>query len=100
MTHLSAGPCPRQLPSGLNFEVARDNALVQGVERSHQEAFSWDSSLVNEMRQEYFHSQHPSFNHENTHDFTEVFRHMIKTADLPSSAIYEITEAWSGQDEL
>ena len=52
------------------------------------------------MREEYFWSHCPNFNNENTCDFMEVFWHMIKTADLLGSAIYEITEAWSGQDEL
>ena len=74
--------------------------LYKALTRSHQEVFSQDSSLVNETRKEYFWSHHPSLNHENTHDFTEVFQCMIKTADLLGSAIYEITEAWSGQDEL
>ena len=67
---------------------------------SYQEALSWDSSLVNEMREEYFWSHHPNFNHENTNDFTEVFQHMIKTANLFGSAIFKITEAWLGQGEL
>ena len=68
--------------------------------RSHQEAFSWDSSMVREMRDEYFWSRCPSFNNENTHNFTDVFWCMIETAGLLGSEIYEITEAWSGQDEL
>ena len=74
--------------------------LHKALTRSHQEAFSQDSSLVNEMREEYFQSQHPNFNHENTLDLTEVFWHMSKTADLFGSAIFEITEAWSWGDEL
>ena len=74
--------------------------LSKALTRSHQEAFSQDSSLVNEMREEYFQSHHPNVNHENTRDFTEVFQCMIKTVDLFGSAIFEITEAWFGQDEL
>ena len=70
--------------------------LHKALTRSHQEMFSWDSSLVNEMREEYFQSHHPNFNHENTHELTEVFWHMIRTADLFGSAIFEITEAWLG----
>ena len=34
------------------------------------------------------------------HNCMEVFQHMIKTADLLGSAIYEITGTWSGWDEL
>ena len=60
------------------------------------EAFSW----VNEMREAYFLLHCPNFNQESTHDFSEVFWHMAKTAELFGSAIFKITEAWSGQDEL
>ena len=74
--------------------------LHKALTRSHWQAFSWDSSLVNEMREEYFWSHHPNFSDENTHDFTEVFCCMIKTADVFGSAIFEIAEAWLGQDEL
>ena len=55
---------------------------------------------MNEMREEYFQLHHPNFNHENTHDFSEVFQHMTKTAALFGSAIFKIKEAWLGQDEL
>ena len=80
--------------------MAREMLLHKALTRSHQEVFSWDSSLMNETREEYFRSHHPNFNNENTRDFTEVFWHIIKTANLLGSAIYEIMEAWSGQDEL
>ena len=74
--------------------------LHKTLTRSHLEAFSWDSSLVNETREAYFLLHHPNFNHENTHDFSEVFQCMAKTADLFGSAILQVTEAWSGWDEL
>ena len=74
--------------------------LHKTLTRSHLEAFSWDSSLVNETREEYFWLHHPNLNHENTCDFSEVFWCMTKTADLFGSAIFEITNAWLGQDEL
>ena len=66
--------------------------LHKALTRSCQEAFSWDSSL------QHFRIHHPYFNDENTPDFTEVFWCMTKTADL--LAVFEITDAWSGQDEL
>ena len=37
---------------------------------------------------------------EGTHDLSEVFRHMAKTAKLLGLAIYEIKEVWKGPDEL
>ena len=70
--------------------------LHKALTRSHQEAFSQNSSLVREMREEYFWSHCPNFNNENTRDFTDVFQCMIETTDLLGSAIYKIAEAWSG----
>ena len=51
-------------------------------------------------RETYFLLHHPNFNHENTHDFSEVFQCMAKKADLFGSAIFKITEIWLVQDEL
>ena len=68
--------------------------------RSCQEAFGWDTHLVRKTREEYSRNHCPNFNNENTHDLMVVFSCMIETAGLPSSAIYEIQEAWTGWDEL
>ena len=67
---------------------------------SCQEAFGWDSSLVRKMREEYFRSHCPNFNNKNSCDFTDIFWCMTETTHLLGSAIYEIKEAWTGQDEL
>ena len=74
--------------------------LHKALTRSYQEAFSQDSSLVRETREEYLWSHCPNFNNESIQDFTDIFQCMIETAGLLGSAIYKITEAWSGQDEL
>ena len=37
---------------------------------------------------------------EDTHDLSEVFRHMAKSTKLLGLAIYEIQEVWKGPDEL
>ena len=71
--------------------------LHTALTRSHQKALSQDSSLVNEMREEYFWSHHPNLNHENTRDLTEVFLCMSKTVDLFGSAIFKITEHGEGE---
>ena len=52
------------------------------------------------MREVYFLLYHPYFNQESTCDFSEVFQHMAKTVELFGSAIFKITEAWLGWDEL
>ena len=55
---------------------------------------------MRKMREEYFSSHCPSFNNENSHNFTDIFQCMIKTIGLLGSAIYKIKEAWIGQDKL
>ena len=37
---------------------------------------------------------------EGTHDLSQVFRHMAKSAKLLGLAIYKIQEVWKGPDEL
>ena len=74
--------------------------LHKVLTRSHQEAFGQDTHLVRKTWEEYFRNHSPNFNNENTHDLTDVFQCMTKTAGLLGSTIYEIQEAWTGWDEL
>ena len=67
---------------------------------SCSEAFSWDTSLVRETREEYFKRHSPNFTMEGTYDLSEVFRHMAETAKLLGLTIYKIKEVWKGPDEL
>ena len=68
--------------------------------RSFPEAFSWDTHLVRKTREEHFRNHCPNFNNENTCDLMDIFQCTIETAGLLGSAIYEIQEAWTGQDVL
>ena len=74
--------------------------LHKVLSQSHQKAFGWDSSLVREMKEEYFRSHCPNFNNKNSCDFMDVFQCMTETTGLLGSAIYESKEAWTGHDEL
>ena len=56
--------------------------------------------MVREMREEYFKRHCPNFNGENTHDLSDIFWHMAKTAEPLGSGIYKIKEVWAGPDEL
>ena len=87
-----AGP-----PSSKQPEVT---PLYKDLTPSHLEAFNQDSSLVREMREEYFKRHCPNFTTENTLDLSEVFQHMIITAKLLGSSIYEIKKTWTGLDKL
>ena len=88
---------PKGPPHSKWWEVVPLHKLLT---RSHQEAFSQDSHLVRKRREEYFRSQCPNFNNENSHNFTDIFRCIIETAGLLGSAIYEIKKAWTGQDRM
>ena len=76
-------------PSSKHQEVM---PLYKVLTPSYLEAFNWDSSLVREMREEYFKRHCSNISTENTHDLSEVFWHMIITTELLGSSIYEIKE--------
>ena len=50
--------------------------------QSHQEAFSWDTSLVREVREGYFKRHFPNFTTKNICDLSDIFHHMTQTAKL------------------
>ena len=70
------------------------------LKQSHSEAFSWDSDLVKEVREEYFLKHCYSFILEGTCDHLEIFRQMATNAELLGTFIYEIQAVWTGPDEL
>ena len=70
------------------------------LRQSYSEAFSQDTSLVRAARKEYFKKHSPNFTMDGTHDLSEVFRHMAKSAKLLALTIYKIQEVWKGPDEL
>ena len=74
--------------------------LYKVLTQSCSEAFSQDTSLVRETREEYFKRHSPNFATEGIHDLSKVFRHMAETAKLLGLAIYKIKEVWKGPDEL
>ena len=67
---------------------------------SHEEAFSPDSDLVKEARKEYFLKHSYNFVREGTHNLSEIFREMAKSAKLLATSIYEIQVSWTGPDDL
>ena len=77
---------PKGPPSSKQQEVA---PLHKVLMRSHQEAFGQDSHLVWKTMEEYFRNHCPNFNSKNYCDLMDVFQHMIKTAGLLGSIIYE-----------
>ena len=84
-------------PSSKQWEIP---PLYKVLIWSQSEAFSQDTSLVRETREEYFKRHSPNFTTESTCDLSEVFRHMAETTKLLGLAIYEIKKVWKGPDEL
>ena len=74
--------------------------LYKALTPSLLEVCNQDSSLVREMREEYFKRHCLNFSTENTHDLLEVFWCMIVAAELLGSSIYEIKETWTEPDEF
>ena len=84
-------------PSSKQWEIM---PLHKALTWSCLEVFSQDSSLVREMKEEYFRRHCPNFNTENTCDLSDIFWHMARTAELLGSTFYEIKEVRTGPDEL
>ena len=73
---------------------------LQMVKQSCSEAFSWDSDLVKEAREEYFSKHFYNFTTDGTHNLLEIFRLMAKSVELLGTSIYKIQALWTGLDEL
>ena len=70
------------------------------MSRSHQEAFSRDSRLVQKAREDYYQENHLHFKSKTTYNMADVFLSMIESAGLLCSKIYKIQETWTGWHEL
>ena len=74
--------------------------LHKALSRSHQEAFSRDSKLVQKARQDYYRENCLHFDSETLCNMADIFWNMIESDGLLSSEIHEIKETWTGQSEL
>ena len=84
-------------PSSKQQDVPPWNKVLK---QSCLEAFSQDTDLVKEARKEYFSKHSYRFTMEGTHDLSEVFKWMDKSAELLGTSIHEIQVVWTGLDEL
>ena len=87
----------RRPPSSKQQEVPPWNKVLK---QSHSETFRWDNDLVKEARKEYFLRHSFNSTAEGTHDLSEVFKWMAKSANLLVTSIHEIQAIWMGPDEL
>ena len=55
---------------------------------------------MQKAREEHYKTNCLHFNHETSHDLTNIFLNMITSASLLGSQIYDIQESWEGWSEL
>ena len=67
---------------------------------SHAEAFLWDSSIVKDARTCFFSKHSYDFINDGTHDHSNVFKGLAKSASLLGEVIYENQLSWTRPEEL
>ena len=67
---------------------------------SHMEAFLQDSSIVKDARTCFFSKHLYDFVNDGTHDLSNVFKGLAKSASLFGEVIYEIQLSWTRPEEL
>ena len=82
------------------FKAEGGTLLYKALSRSHQEAFSRDSKLVQKVGEDYYQEKYLHFDSKTSCDMADIIWSVIKSAGLLSSEIHEIKETWTGWSEL
>ena len=93
-------PLQRLLWEAPQPQEVRDLSLVQTLKPSCTKAFSRDSVMVKEARQEFFSKHSYDFTTDGTHDLSRAFRQLAASANLLGTSIYEIQSPWTRPEEL
>ena len=64
------------------------------------QAFLWDSSIIKETRSHFFSNHSYDFINDGTHDLSDIFKELARTAILLGKAIYETQLSWTRPEEL
>ena len=83
-----------------NMKWKEKMPFKKSLKGSQWEAFEKDSDLVLQAREEYFRINCPHFDRETLYDVSSLLQDMISSVGLLGSQIYEIQEAWTGQENL
>ena len=75
-------------------------AWFRTLKPSCTEAFSHDSGMVREAREEFFLKHSYNFTTDSTHDLPGTFRWLAVSTNLLGTSIYEIQSSWTGPKEL
>ena len=88
------------LEEPLHSKQKEESPLHKILSRSHQEALSRDSKLMQKSREEYFWENYPCFNNETSCNMMDVFQSMVESTVLLSLQVHKIKENWTGQSKL
>ena len=95
------GTAPKAMQEGPSGPKRQETpAWFTSLKPSCVEAFLWDSSIIKEARLCFFSNHSYDFVHDGTHDLSDVFKELAKSAGLLGEAIYEIQLSWTRPEEL
>ena len=75
-------------------------AWFRTLKPSHTEAFSHDSGMVREAREEFFSKHSYDFTKDGTHNLSTTFKQLAASTNLLGTSIYELQSSWTGPEEL
>ena len=95
------GTAPKNMQEGPSSPKRQETpAWFTSLKPSCVEAFLWDSSIIKEARLCFFSNHSYNFVHDGTHDLSDVFKELAKSASLLEETIYKIQLSWTGPEEL
>ena len=95
------GTAPKAMQEGPSSPKRQEApAWFTSLKPSCAEAFLWDSSIIKEARLCFFSNHSYDFVHDGTHDLSDVFKELAKSASLLGEAIFKIQLSWTRPEEL
>ena len=95
------GTAPEAMQKGPSSPKRQEvPAWFTSLKPSHAEAFLQDSNIIKEARLCFFSNHSYDFLHDGTHDLSDVFKELAKSAGLLGEAIFKIQLSWTGPEEL
>ena len=95
------GTAPKAMQKGPSSPKRHEAPVwFTSLKPSHAEAFLWDSSIIKEARSHLFSNHSYDFINNGTHDLSNVFKELAKSAGLLGEAICKIQLSWTRPEEL
>ena len=95
------GIAPKAMQEGPSSSKRHEApAWFTSLKPSHAEAFLWDFSILKEARSCFFSNHSYDFINDGTHDLSDVFKELAKSASLLGEAMYKIQLSLTRPEEL